>query len=90
MREWRIKGTKPYEGTDIRGDGAETGTGDAVRRGDRLRAETVFNSIGQRIRHTPEYTMEVYYNEKNNLDQVLRYCKDSRMTIVNLKIHILD
>lgn len=50
----------------------------------------MFNSIGQRIRHTPEYTMEVYYNEKNNLDQVLRYCKDSRMTIVNLKIHILD
>ena len=34
--------------------------------------------------------MEVYYNEKNNLDQVLRYCKDSRMAIVNLKIHALE
>ena len=55
-----------------------------------LLAETVFNSIGQRIHHTPEYTVEVYYNEKTCLDQVLRYCKDSRMTIANLKIHTLD
>lgn len=55
-----------------------------------LLAETVFNSIGQRIRHTPEYTVEIFYNEKTCLDQVLRYCKDSRMTIVNLKIHTLD
>ena len=34
--------------------------------------------------------MEIYYNEKTCLDQVLRYCKDSRMTIANLKIHKLD
>ena len=55
-----------------------------------LLAETVFNSVGQKIHHTPEYTMEIYYNEKTSLDQVLRYCKDSRMAIVNLKIHTLD
>ena len=55
-----------------------------------LLAETVFNSIGQRIHHTPEYAVEIYYNEKTCLDEVLRYCKDSRMTIANLKIHTLD
>jgi len=55
-----------------------------------LLAETVFDRIGQKIPHTPEYTMEVFYNEKTCLDQVLRYCKDNRMTIVNLKIHTLD
>ena len=55
-----------------------------------LLAETVFNSIGQRIHHTPEYIVEIFYNEKTCLDQVLRYCKDSRMAIVNLKIHTLD
>ena len=55
-----------------------------------LIAESLFDRIGQKIPHTPEYTMEVFYNEKACLDQVLRYCKDSRMTIVNLKIHTLD
>ena len=55
-----------------------------------LLAETVFNSLGKMIHHTPEYIVEIYYNEKTCLDQVLRYCKDSRMTIANLKIHTLD
>lgn len=34
--------------------------------------------------------MELFYNEKTALDHVLRYCKDSRMAIVNLKIHSLE
>lgn len=55
-----------------------------------LVAETFFNSIGRKIKHVPDYTLEVCYNEKNCLDQVLRYCKDNRMTIVNLKIHTLE
>ena len=55
-----------------------------------LMAETVFHTLGEKIRHTPEYTLEIHYNEKNCLDDVLRYCKDSRMAIVNLKIHTLD
>ena len=55
-----------------------------------LLAETVFDRIGKKIRHTPEYSIEIYYNEKTCLDEALRYCKDSRMTIANLKIHTLD
>ena len=55
-----------------------------------LLAETVFNSLGRKIHHTPEYTVEIYYNEKTCLDEALRYCKDSRMAIANLKIHTLD
>ena len=55
-----------------------------------LLAETVFDSLGQRIRHMPEYVVEIHYNEKTCLDEVLRYCKDSRMAIVNLKIHTLE
>ena len=55
-----------------------------------LLAETVFNSLRHRIRHTPEYTVEIHYNEKTSLDKVLRYCKDNRMAIVNLKIHTLE
>ena len=46
--------------------------------------------LGRKIRHTPEYSIEIHYNEKTSLDQVLRYCKDSRMAIVNLKIHALE
>lgn len=52
-----------------------------------LLAETVFLEIGQNIKHHPEYTLEVHYNEKTSLDNVLRYCKDSGMSIPNLKIH---
>ncbi len=52
-----------------------------------LLAETVFAELGSRIPHYPEYTVEILYNEKNSLDNVLRYCKDSHMTISNLTIH---
>ena len=55
-----------------------------------LMVETLFNALGRKIRHTPDYSLEIFYNEKDCLDEVLRYCKDSRMAIVNLKIHTLD
>ena len=55
-----------------------------------LIAETLFDSLGRRIRHTPEYAVEIHYNEKTSLEEVLRYCKDNRMSIVNLKIHTLE
>ena len=55
-----------------------------------LLAETVFHILGRKIRHTPEYSIEIYYDEKTSLDQALRYCKDKRMSIVNLKIHTLE
>ena len=55
-----------------------------------LLAETVFFNVGQKIRHEPEYTLEIHYSEKTSLDNMLRYCKDNRMSIANLKIHTPD
>ncbi len=55
-----------------------------------LVVETWFGKLGSGIQHCPEYTVELLYNDKTSLDQVLRFCKDSRMAIVNLKIHALE
>ena len=55
-----------------------------------LVVETWFGKLGSGIQHRPEYTVELLYNDKTSLDQVLRFCKDSRMAIVNLKIHALE
>ena len=51
-----------------------------------LLAETWFAVIGGSIRKNPEYQIEVCYDEKTSLDNVLRFCKDSHMSIVNLRI----
>ena len=51
-----------------------------------LIVETCFGWVGTRIRHNPEYTLELSYSEKNSLDQVLRFCKDNHVSIVNLRI----
>ena len=55
-----------------------------------LLAETWFAVLGGRIQQTPQYTLEILYNEKNSLDNVLRFCKDNRMTIVNLRILAME
>ena len=55
-----------------------------------LLAETVFFDVGRKIKHQPEYTLEVHYNSKTSLDNMLRYCKDNGMSIINLKIHSSD
>ncbi|MBQ9264685.1 MAG: MgtC/SapB family protein [Clostridia bacterium] len=55
-----------------------------------LLAETLFASFGKHIQRNPAYEVEVLYNEKTSLDQVLRLCKDNHMAITNLKIHTLD
>ena len=55
-----------------------------------LLIETWFGKISAAIQGHPEYSVELLYNEKTSLDQVLRFCKDNRMAIVNLKIHSLD
>lgn len=52
-----------------------------------LVAETVFGMLGMKIKHQPDYHVEILYNEKTSLDNVLRYCKDNQMDIVNLRIH---
>lgn len=55
-----------------------------------LLAETAIARLGGLIQRNPAYAVELLYNEKTSLDQVLRLCKDSNMAITNLKIHTLD
>lgn len=52
-----------------------------------LLTETWLATVGGKIQQSPEYAVELLYNEKTSLDHVLRYCKDNRMSILNLKIH---
>ena len=51
-----------------------------------LITETGLNRISGTNQPRPEFIVEVLYDERNALDQVLRYCKDNRMSIVNLQI----
>ena len=55
-----------------------------------LLAETWFAVLGGNIVKDPEYVLEILYNEKTSLDNVLRFCKDNRMAIVNLRITSLE
>ena len=56
-----------------------------------LLAETWFAVIGGSIiKKNPEYILEVCYDEKTSLDNVLRFCKDNHMDITSLKIHTRD
>ena len=55
-----------------------------------LLAETWMARLGGTIQHAPQYAVELLYNKKNSLDQVLRFCKDNRMSIVNLTIHTAE
>ena len=51
-----------------------------------LITETWLGALGARIKHHPEYIVEIQYQEKDSLDRVLRCCKDNHLDIVNLKI----
>ena len=51
-----------------------------------LLAETWFAKIGMRIQHLEHLLIRVTYYHKISLDQVMRYCKDHRLTITNLQI----
>ncbi|MBQ9307407.1 MAG: MgtC/SapB family protein [Clostridia bacterium] len=55
-----------------------------------LLAETLFARLSMKITHVPQFTLELLYNEKDFLDQVLRFLKDHRMDIVNLQIHTME
>ena len=52
-----------------------------------LLTETWFAMLTSHIQKWPEYILRVHYNEKDSLDQVLRHCKDRKMSITNLQIH---
>lgn len=55
-----------------------------------LDAETVLGRLTASIQRRPEFTLEILYNDKTALDEVLRFCKDSRMSITRLQILSLD
>jgi len=51
-----------------------------------LVAQIVFTFAEQTIRHSPEIEITLGYNDKEALDQAMRYCKDHRLAIVNLRV----
>ncbi len=51
-----------------------------------LVAETVFSRVAARIGLNPVYEFTVQYQEKEALDEVMRYCKSRRMNIRRLRI----
>ena len=51
-----------------------------------LLAETWFARIGRSISHITYLNFEVKYEHKKALDMVMRYCKDKRLSINNLKV----
>lgn len=51
-----------------------------------LLTETVFGLLHGNIRRNQEFAIELGYRNKEDLDDILRLCKDNRMTITNLRI----
>ncbi len=51
-----------------------------------LIAETLFFYLGSKITHNEAFKMLLEYNEKNALNDVMRYCKNNRMVISNLEV----
>ncbi len=48
--------------------------------------ETAMNEVRKRIRFPQEFRIVLSYYSRSDLDQVLRFCKDSSLTITNLQI----
>ena len=55
-----------------------------------LISETLLGRLTSHLKRRPEFTVEVLYDRKNALDQVLRFCKDSGLSILSLQIQSLD
>ena len=51
-----------------------------------LLTETLFSVLGGRIKRTPEFEIRLHYRHKPALDQVMRYCKDHKVSITNLSV----
>ena len=51
-----------------------------------LLAETTLGNLVNSIRRDPEFCIEVLFREKTVLDQVMRCCKNQRMSITNLRV----
>ena len=55
-----------------------------------LLSETLMARVSSAIQSSPEYALELLYIEKTSLDHVLRFCKDNRMSITNLKVQTIE
>ncbi len=51
-----------------------------------LFVETAMNGIRKKIHHAKDFRIAVSYYHRENLDQVIRFCKNSGLAITNLKI----
>ena len=51
-----------------------------------LLVETYFTSLRSRIQLTPEFEIALSYHHRTDLDNVMRYCKDQRTYVRNLRI----
>ena len=54
-----------------------------------LITEICFSSLSGKIQKNSQYVFVILYNDKTSLDHMLRFCKDNRMSIVNLQIQSL-
>lgn len=48
--------------------------------------ESCFAGLSKKVRSTPELRWVVHYSDKRALDQVMRYCKNQKLSITNLQI----
>lgn len=51
-----------------------------------LLVETLFNDLRENIKHAPQFDVMLRYYNRNQLDDILRFCKDSGLAISNLQI----
>ena len=51
-----------------------------------LVVEILFFDIGSRIKHRPEFNLQLVYTQKTALDNLLRFSKDKGFTIHNLQV----
>lgn len=51
-----------------------------------LLAQILFSYAEQYIRTTPEFEITVRYQDRGALDEAMRYCKDHRLAILNLRV----
>lgn len=53
--------------------------------------QTLLAKFGEKmIVHNPQYKVDLRYRKKHALDEVLRFCKDNHLAIVNLHINSRD
>ena len=55
-----------------------------------LISETLLGRLTSHLKRRPEFVIEVLYDDKTALDQVLRFCKNKGQSILSLQIHSLD